>query len=154
MRDWQWLHFQPPNNGPISDWNIISFFRPNVNLTLRQRAFPVQLCSTRSHLPWAPDFNTPFLKHHLRARSGPKRVFVMQEHACRQWANQPTTRGTAKRTGKKSSGKPFLAINSQNNLRLWLTYPSLDRLSRYTAQVSTFNTIPPSEERRRAYLLR
>jgi hypothetical protein len=153
MRDWQWLHFQSPNNGPISDWNIISFCRPNVNLMQRQRAFSVQLSSTRSYLPWAPDFNTPFLKHHLRARSGSKRVIVVQEHACRQCANQPTTRGTAKRTGKKSSGKPFSAVNSQHNFRLWLTYPSLDRLSRYTPRVSTFNIIPPSEERRRAYLL-
>lgn len=74
MRDWQRLHFQSPKDRPSSDRHIISFARPNVNLTLHQRAFPVQLCATRSHLSWAPDFNTPFLKHHLRTRLGPRRT--------------------------------------------------------------------------------
>ena len=51
---------------------VVRLERNRVSLTQRKpdatvsRVFPAQLCGTCSHLPWAPDFNTPFLKHHLR----------------------------------------------------------------------------------------
>jgi len=66
----------------------------------------------RTHLSRTPYLDTARLQHHLYTSriSVPKKSINninIAEQTCLQCASQPTTLGTAKRTGKKSSGKPI-----------------------------------------------
>jgi hypothetical protein len=144
MWDWQWLHFQSPNNRSLTDWNVIAISRPNVNLTLRSVGFS-PVCNTSPHLPWAPDFNPPFLKHHLRGTLGPGRV-SRSVATCLSPVSQPAhDTWYSEQNREEVERETFSAINARNNLRSWPTYPLPDKSNRCTPPESC--SIPFLEER-------
>ena len=132
---------------------VVRLERNRVSLTQRKpdatvsRAFPAQLCSTCSHLPWAPDFNTPFLKHHLRATLGPRRM-SRSVATCLSPVSQPThDTWYSEQNREEVKRETFSAINAQQNLRSWPTYPLLDKSNRCTPPVSCSISFPTSEGR-------
>lgn len=93
--------------------------------------FQVQLC-TCSYLSWAPDFNTPFLKHHLRVTLGPRRMSCSAV-TCLSPVSQPAhDTWNSEKNREEVERETFSAINAQSNVRSWPTYPLLDKSNRYT----------------------
>jgi len=111
----------PLYRNPLSHRDIIAFSRadvylPSRNINISQKIFNLH-CFT--YLTRPPYFHTSLLEHHLQQWISDK-LICCESHCRRTWrqcASQPTTRGTANKTGKKSSGKPGAHVEGQHRMR-------------------------------------
>ena len=93
--------------------NLVSLTQRKPDATVSNS---VQRCGTYSHLPWAPDFNTPFLKHHLQATLE-RRHMGCSAATCLSPVSQPAHDAWySEQNGEEVERETFSAINARYNL--------------------------------------
>ena len=126
----RWVLLRPLDHTSLLEGHILTFARTNKYLH-----GTLALCSPCNYTPRGNGLLVEVSRssRHLLEASSKKYVnstILPLQHVrtWRQWASQPTTRGTANKTGKKSNGKPdSMPRSSVSRSSNHFTYPLLGR---------------------------